>query len=588
MITKSDISNFFNLEAEAAKKSWEATMKLPLKDRIRKRKAIQNVFLDKGYRDMSSENHILLKVTVTANLADFKEGEGLILHKEENDAIGFECTLYEFEGEDTIILDVFPPKMPSNLEEYYDRPLFLDKAHLDLRPWVYDPFVCSLPLLDEDFWNTLLINSIPSPTIEDIDKCKDELDETIDTFELKLLPNQREAVLNSMSAKDYYLIQGPPGTGKSFVLSLIIFEEIAYFHHKVIVIGPNHMAINNTLIQVLKQFPGYSSFLLKVGQLYHAPKLKVEFQGMDCQIFNALFIMQNYIPEFNMAEEGWVVGLTPHSLYSSRARGLKCDTLIIDEAGQMTIPLALMGMVKANKVILAGDHKQLPPIITSEEMPDYMKKSAFEALMKDDNYTLLDTSFRMCEPLCEFVSDVFYDGKVKPYKQGFRDLVICNDPLYSFDKPIIIHNIDDDGMQASDKEADYIVNTIVEFLKKGVPSNEIAVLAPFRAQAAAVRRGIRRNEEMSDEDKKNLVADTVDKMQGQEREVIIYSFTAGDSDYITEMADFLYKPNKLNVAFSRAKSKLIIVGNFDIIQKTIGENFPHIKNMLEHKNVTVV
>ena len=588
MIKRDDISNFFDYEAEAAKKSWEATMKLPMKDRIRNRKAIQNVFLDKEFRELSSENHILLKVKVAVNLADFKEGEGLILHKEKNDAIGFECTLYEFEGEDTIILDVFPPKMPSNIEEYYDRPLFLDKAHLDLRPWVYDPFVCSLPIHDEDFWNTLLINNKPSPTLEDVDKCEVELDETLETFKLKLLPNQRDAVLNSMSAIDYYLIQGPPGTGKSFVLSLIIFEEIAYFHHKVIVIGPNHMAINNTLIQVLKQFPGYSSFLIKVGQLYHAPKLKVEFKGEDCQIFNALFIMQNFIPKFNKDEEGWIVGLTPHSLYSSRARGLKCDTLIIDEAGQMTTPLALMGIVKAKKVILAGDHKQLPPIITSEEVPDYMKKSAFEALMTDSNYTLLDTSFRMCEPLCEFVSDIFYEGKVKAYKQGCGDLVICSDPLYSFDKPVVIHQVDDNGMQASDKEAEFIVDTIVEFLKKGVPSNEIAVLAPFRAQAATVRRGIRKREDISDEDKKNLVADTVDKMQGQEREVIIYSFTAGDPDYITEMADFLYKPNKMNVAFSRAKSKLVIVGNMERIKEVAGGEYPHLIDMLNHRNVTMV
>ena len=89
-------------------------------------------------------------------------------------------------------------------------------------------------------------------------------------------------------------------------------------------------------------------------------------------------------------------------------------------------------------------------------------------------------------------------------------------------------------------------------------------------------------------DKSELVADTVDKMQGQEREVIIYSFTAGDPDYISEMADFLYKPNKLNVAFSRAKSKLIIVGNFDKIVENAGDGFPHIKSMLNHKNVTMV
>jgi superfamily I DNA and/or RNA helicase len=125
-------------------------------------------------------------------------------------------------------------------------------------------------------------------------------------------------------------------------------------------------------------------------------------------------------------------------------------------------------------------------------------------------------------------------------------------------------------------------------LKKGVPAKEIAVLAPFRAQAATVRGGIRKLEDISDEDKSELVADTVDKMQGQEREVIIYSFTAGDPDYISEMADFLYNPNKLNVAFSRAKSKLIIVGNIKQLRNISPVDYPHISKMLDSDYIKMI
>ena len=583
MIKKEDISNFFNLEAEAAKKSWEALMKLPINDRIRKRKAIKDVFLDRGYREMSDENFVLLKVSMGVNLADFKEGEGLLLHKE-GTSIGIKCALNSFIGDEGIILEVFPPKMPANLEDYFDVPLILDRDLVDLRDSVYYSFLSSLNN-DPDFWEHCLLNDPHSPKIEDRDKSEEALD---DVFQIELLPAQREAIVNSLAANDYYLIQGPPGTGKSFVLSLIIFLEIVVKFHKIVIIGPNHMAINNTLQQVYDRFAPLKDVIpmplvAKVGQSYNRPLLKDE-EG------NFLVDNVNYlnVPYVNSTELPGVIGITPHSLYSRRGRGLKCDTLIIDEAGQMTIPLALMGMIKAEKVILAGDHKQLPPIITSEEVPDYMQKSAFEALMTDDNYTLLDTSFRMCEPLCEYVSDLFYDSKVKAKKQGCGDMVICADPLYSFDKPVVIHQVEDNGCQASDKEAEYIVNTIVGFLKEGVPAKEIAVLAPFRAQAATIRRGFRKCKDISEEDKSKLVADTVDKMQGQEREVIIYSFTAGDPDYISEMADFLYKPNKLNVAFSRAKSKLIIVGSFDKILENAGDGFPHIKSMLNHKNVTKV
>ena len=584
MIKWADISNFFDVEAETSKKNWEATMKLPIKDRIRKRKAIKDVYLDRDYKERSEEGDDIYKLTFSSNLSDFKEGDPLILH-EEGKSGGMRCTLDSFEGESVIYVSVSLYERIYDMEPYYDVPLVVDRGIIDLRQNVYSRFLASLST-DKDFWTNILFNNNKEPNFEEVDdNVKDLLNN------LGILSCQQEAILKSLSATDYYLIQGPPGTGKSYVLSLIIFIELITYKHKVMVIGPNHMAINNLLEKVFELYPQLTNSIdifLKIGQSYNAVKCSREVDGELCEVQNWYGLRT---PKFNSPECLWLVGLTPHSLYSRRAGtegGLKCDTLIIDEAGQMTIPLALMGMIRAKKVILAGDHKQLPPIITSEEVPDYMKKSAFEALMTEGNYTLLDTSFRMCEPLCEYVSDIFYEGKVKSHKQGCGDLVICSDSLYSFDKPVVIHQVNDEGMQASDKEAEFIVETIVGFLKKGVPSDEIAVLAPFRAQAATVRRGIRKREDISDEDKQNLVADTVDKMQGQEREVIIYSFTAGDPDYITEMADFLYKPNKLNVAFSRAKSKLVIVGNMERIKEVAEGGYPHLIDMLNHRNVTMV
>ena len=257
MISKNDISNFFNDEAEAAKKSWEETINLPIKDRIRKRKAIQSVYLDRDYREKTEENYILLKLKVDVNLSDFKEGECLILHKE-NTTSGFECDLYSFEGDNSIIIQVFPQKFPSDIESYYDIPLVLDKALVDLRTYVYYPFLACLPGSNDVFWKSMILNTRPKPSLEEKEKNAEEIDDTAMNYGFDLLPSQREAIINCMSAKDYYLIQGPPGTGKSFVLAFIIIEEMYYLHHKVIVIGPNHMAINNTLEQCMKSFPSSS------------------------------------------------------------------------------------------------------------------------------------------------------------------------------------------------------------------------------------------------------------------------------------------------------------------------------------------
>lgn len=583
MIERRDISNFFDLEADAAKVSWEALMKLPIKDRIRKRKAISSVYLDKDFNEYSDENYKLFKVTFEKNLSDFKEGECLVLHKEEIIS-GIKCTLNRFEDDNTIIIEVFPPNLPIDIDSYYNKPLCLDKDLVDLRQHVYSNFLIKLPF-EKDFWDKCILNTKSSPVFKDKKEFEEELDDTVNNFGLSLLPRQREAIINSMASEDYYLIQGPPGTGKSFVLSFIILEEIAYLNHKVIVIGPNHMAINNTLNQVAKNCPSYTPLVYKVGQSYNAPDFKTTFDGEEVKIDNILRL--NSVAA-NQAEHTWVIGLTPHSLYTSRARSLECDTLIIDEAGQMTIPLALMGMIRAKKIIFAGDYKQLPPIVSSDEVRDEMKQSVFQSLISDTNCTMLDVSFRMCEPICSFVSELFYDGQLKPMKQGCGNAIINNNPLYSFDTPIIIHNVDDNGEQTSDKEAVFIADIIGNYIKMGLSASEIAVLSPFRAQAANVRRHIRKNENISEENRNLLAIDTIDKMQGQEREVIIFSLAAGNIDYMTEMADFLYNPNKLNVAFSRAKSKLIIIGNIDNLNNIDSDMFPHIKNMLNSQYVKLI
>lgn len=217
-----------------------------------------------------------------------------------------------------------------------------------------------------------------------------------------------------------------------------------------------------------------------------------------------------------------------------------------------------------------------------------MKQSVFQSLISDTNCTMLDVSFRMCEPICNFVSELFYDGQLKPMKSGCSNTIISNNSLYSFNEPIIIHHIDDLGEQTSDKEAEFIVKIIEKYLKQGLSATEIAVLSPFRAQAANIRRFVRKNTEISEENRKLLAVDTIDKMQGQERDVIIFSLAAGNFDYMIEMADFLYNPNKLNVAFSRAKSKLIIVGNIENLKLIDSEMFPHILKMLNSQYVKLI
>ena len=172
--------------------------------------------------------------------------------------------------------------------------------------------------------------------------------------------------------------------------------------------------------------------------------------------------------------------------------------------------------------------------------------------------------------------------------KGCGDKIVCQDSLYSFTNPVVIHHVDDNGEQTSDKEAEFISDTISKYLELGLPAREIDVLTPFRAQAANVRRHIRKHSGISEVDRQQIASDTIDKMQGQEREVIIFSLVAGNLDYMTEMADFLYNPNKLNVAFSRAKSKLIIVGNIKQLRNISPVDYPHISKMLDSDYIKMI
>lgn len=399
MVNKQTIINFFDNEAEASRENWERLMAFPLKERIRKRKAIDGLQLVEGSKRVSEENEILIQFSYTRNLSDFKEGDYLFLH-EEGTQSGMQCSLYEYSEENTLTISVFQPNLIYTDEYLKSKTWLLDRAYVDLRKHVFANFFCGLSN-DSDYWEKCLVNNPITPELCDVSSADEELDDTIANFGFSFTEKQREAIINAMATNDYYLIQGPPGTGKSFVLGVIILEEVLFFNHKVIVIGPNHMAINNAIGQLLKITPNACNYVLKVGQANNAPTIKVEKSE------NGEVGITNYhhlnVPLFNQtiekAKMGVVVGLTPHSLYTSRAQGLECDTLVVDEAGQMTIPLGLMGMIKAKKVIFAGDHRQLPPIVTSDKISEDMKQSIFQKLMRDDNCTMLDTTFRMCVPI---------------------------------------------------------------------------------------------------------------------------------------------------------------------------------------------
>ena len=567
MITKSDLFEFFQNECDASQESIDKLYALDISERVKKRKAVEHVHIDPVFED-SRDGMALRKATAPVNISDFKIGEYLVLHDLNPNFPVSRCQLIEWGDDNEMLLGFGYGSNVGNVDNIArQKPghdFMLDKDSVNLMN-IYREGM--LEIEDDDL---KLINEVPKPAFSgDREDVEEAVDEICTIFNRKLTARQREAVVNAVLADDYYMIQGPPGTGKSFVIVVILVLLLFFRKERVLVSGPNHLAINNVLSKKLAPNDGHQGLVLKIGQGFNTTGLDYKDKdGNERYVMNAEYANVEAINSYNCEENGIAVGCTPFHMHTKRGRGLDFDTLIIDEAGQMNIGLALMAMSCAKKVIFVGDHKQMAPIFSAEDIKDELRKSIFEHLYRDYNCTTLDTTFRMNAPICDTVSSVFYDSVLKS-AVGSQRMQLQRSPQEEELKPehpVVIKNIIHEGTSSSEEEADYIVDCIRKYiLEYGCNPENIAVIAPFRAQCALIRRRLGKLKEEIPEYKK-IAVDTVDRMQGQESEIIFISITSGDLEYMSELSHFVFNPNRFNVAISRAKNKLFLVGNIDNIR----------------------
>lgn len=244
------------------------------------------------------------------------------------------------------------------------------------------------------------------------------------------------------------------------------------------------------------------------------------------------------------------------------------DVIIIDEASQASLTLALLAMVKGKKWIVVGDHKQLPPIFRSVE--DFLileELSAFMRLIKNypHRHLWLEVNYRSHCEIVEFLSRYVYEGKIRPCIEcRERILRLWKTPSIDAlnpEKPIVFVHVE--GKSKWDTklrsvynidEAKAVVKLIRELVNCGVDPRNIGVISPYRAQVRLMK------EELSNIGLSNIEVSTVDAFQGREKDVIIFMVTTtGDLKFASEQ-------HRLNVALSRARKKLIVVGNRKTIE----------------------
>ncbi len=263
-----------------------------------------------------------------------------------------------------------------------------------------------------------------------------------------------------------------------------------------------------------------------------------------------------------------VICATNSTVGSEILKGERFDFAVIDEATQSTEPSSLISVLRAKRFIMAGDHKQLPPTILNDEAArGNLSKSLFERLLElhgDKIRAMLDVQYRMNEEIAEFPSKEFYGGKLKADASvkghNLRDLLPEPKLIDEDARPFLfVDTCGSEGYRERTRagstskenagETELVVAIAERLLSMGVKPEDIAVISPYVDQVARIKREFR---------VEGLEIKTVDGFQGREKEVVIVSFVRSNK---SGEVGFLRDLRRLNVSITRAKRKLILIGD---------------------------
>jgi len=368
---------------------------------------------------------------------------------------------------------------------------------------------------------------------------------------------QAEAFADAYATDLAYCIQGPPGTGKTRVLAHLA-SALAEDGERVLVTAFTHRAINNALNKLAEVAPDTAA--IKIGRTTRADDLQVEnYEYFDTSPMAAM-------------KGGYVIGATPFAPRTRRLGGVEFETVIFDEASQITLPLAVMGMLAGKKFIFIGDQQQLPPVLTTRYSGGAFRDSVFGVLAERGFDTMLTDTYRLSAELVAWPSRHFYHDRLVPVEEAAERRIVYSKPparladILDPDAAKVFVDLGHHNVTTrSHKEAGVVVDLIETLLACGVEAGEIGVVAPYRAQGREIRNLLR--QVLPDAAvRRKIVVDTVERMQGQERDVVIVSLTTSNPTFAANLAEFFFQPERLNVAVTRPRKKLILVGSRHVLK----------------------
>ncbi len=452
-----------------------------------------------------------------------------------------------------------------------------------------------------------------------------------------LNPTQERAVNEVLWAKDVAIVHGPPGTGKTTTLVEAINETLMresqvlvcaqsnmavdWISEKLVDRGINVLRIGNptrvndkmlgfTYERRFESHPDYPQLWAirkairelrknrkKGSENYHQKmdRLKSRAAEIELRINAELFGEARVIA-------CTLVGSAHHLL-----EGMKFGTLFIDEAAQALEAACWIPMKRASRVVLAGDHCQLPPTIKSiAALRAGLGKTLMERIAenKPEVVTLLKIQYRMNDEIMRFSSDWFYGGKVESAPQiKYRSVLDYDHPITWIDTSNEENQITIEGEDAPEDsastassvsaanqnsdlnfkeqfvgesfgrinkaEAELTLLTLAEYFTKIGKQRvleeriDVGIISPYRAQVQYLKKLIKKYEFFKPY-RRLISVNTVDGFQGQERDVILISLVRSNDE---GQIGFLKDLRRMNVAMTRARMKLIILGNKDTMTK---------------------
>jgi len=536
------LRKFVQDEAETQFQALTRQWSYPLQERVARGWAIE------GLHVTHFKNNIA-RLTCVTNDSRFREGDLVVLHRgNPQDENAQHCEL-QYDGETELEVSLIRGN-----EYFFSQQTdgwIMDQDWFDSSPFYLNALDT---VADSQLGRSVILPLIQGSLMPKIDYSRYERAREMLSGS-SLNESQVEAVAMSYGTDLLHMIQGPPGTGKTLMLAHLA-RLLVGDGRRVFVSALTHRAIHNALNkipQVDDDIP-----VCKIGEERLAGDLRVSnFRNFAASRFGEI-------------NGGYVIGATPFALQSSRLANVEFDVVLFDEASQITLPLAIMGMLAGSKYIFIGDENQLPPVVafSAEEA---VQTSVFAYLAGRGNETMLNITYRLNDILTDWPNRTFYRNELRSSDEAAARRLNLSPEATPWDfvlapeSPAVFLDLCHQNTTVRSRiEAEVVVELILSLLMREVLPEEIGAVVPYRAQSRLIRSLLRRNL-MDDEIIQKLVVDTVERMQGQERDVVLVSFATASPKFAAQVADFLFQPQRLNVAVTRPRTKLILVGSHHML-----------------------